>query len=291
MGKKENFWNNTYFGYIIKNILIASGVMMGLILVTLLLINIYTNHGNSEKVPDLRGSSLEEARLMLDRHHLIAEIIDSVYLRDKKLGTIIEQNPAPNSIVKPGRPVYLIINSKSVRKIKLPDVRDVSLRQAEAMIKSLGINIATVQYAPSEYRDLVLDIKYKGQTLLPGSKIPEGSSVVLIAGDGYGGTTDSSGVPSVKGLDLNAAIEIINASAFVQGGIIYDVTPNGNESQYIVYQQRPEPGEPVSAGSAIDLFLSKDHSRLNEELPPPVKRKTTEEKQVKEKEQDIEEFF
>lgn len=290
MGKKDNFWNNNYLGYILKNILIATGLLMGLILATLLLINIYTNHGSSEKVPNLKGTTLEEARIMLKRHNLEAEIIDSVYLKDKKQGTIIEQNPAPNSIVKPGRPIYLIINSKSARKITLPDVRDVSLRQAEAMIKSMGVNIATVQYAPSEYRDLVLDIKYKGQTLLPGSKIPEGSSVVLIAGDGYGGGT-SSGVPSVKGLDLKSATEIINASNFLMGGIIYDVTPNGNEDQYIVYQQRPEPGDPVSTGTAIDLFLSKDRSRLNEALPPMVKRKSTEVKQEKEKVEDIEEFF
>lgn len=290
MGKKDNFWNNNYLGYILKNILIATGLLMGLILATLLLINIYTNHGSSEKVPNLKGTKLEEARIMLKRHNLEAEIIDSVYLKDKKQGTIIEQNPAPNSIVKPGRPIYLIINSKSARKITLPDVRDVSLRQAEAMIKSMGVNIATVQYAPSEYRDLVLDIKYKGQTLLPGSKIPEGSSVVLIAGDGYGEGT-SSGVPSVKGLDLKSATEIINASNFLMGGIIYDVTPNGNEDQYIVYQQRPEPGDPVSTGTAIDLFLSKDRSRLNEALPPMVKRKSTEDKQEKEKVEDIEEFF
>ena len=112
MGKKDNFWNNNYLGYILKNILIATGLLMGLILATLLLINIYTNHGSSEKVPNLKGTTLEEARIMLKRHNLEAEIIDSVYLKDKKQGTIIEQNPAPNSIVKPGRPIYLIINSK-----------------------------------------------------------------------------------------------------------------------------------------------------------------------------------
>ena len=290
MVKKDNFWNNTYVGYILKNILIAGGIILGLVLAALLFIQLYTNHGESEKVPNLRGTTLEEARLMLDRHNLKGEIIDSVYLKDKKLGTVIEQNPVPGSIVKPGRPIYLIINSKSVRKITLPDVRDVSLRQAEAMIKSLGVNIATVQYASSEYKDLVLDIKYKGQTLLPGSKIPEGSSVVLIAGDGYGSST-ASGVPSLKGLDLASATEIISAGTFLLGGITYDVAPNGDENQYIVYQQRPEPGEPVATGVAIDLFLSKDRSRLNEALPPPVRIKSQDEKQHKEKVEDIEEFF
>lgn len=291
MAKSDSFWNKSFFGYIVKNILIAIGITIGLIFATLLLINIYTNHGESEKVPNLKGVSLEEATVMLKRHNLKAEIIDSVFLKDKKLGTIIEQNPAPNSIVKPGRSIYLIINSKSVRQIPIPDVRDISLRQAEAMLKSLGINIANVQYAPSEYRDLVLDVKYNGQTLLPGSKVPEGGNIVLIAGDGYG-SASTSGVPSLKGLDLNSATQILNASSLVLGGVVYDVAPDGDESQYVIYLQRPEPGDSVASGSTIDLFLTKDRSRLSEPAPPPVKRKsTTTEKKEKEKVEDIEEFF
>lgn len=289
MAQKDNFWNKTYVGYVLKNILIAIGIIFGLLLLTLFFINIYTNHGKSEEVPNLKGISLEEAKGMLQRHNLKAEIIDSVYLIDRKLGTIVEQNPAPNSIVKPGRSIYIIINSKSVRKIPLPDVKDVSLRQAEAMLKSIGINIATVQYAPSEYKDLVLEVKYNGQTLLSGSKIPEGSSVVLIAGDGYGGGIKAL-VPSLKGLDLNSATDIVNTSSFVVGGVIYDVTPNGDENQYIIYQQRPEAGDSISTGSTIDIFLTKDKSRLNE-ATPPIKKKDNTEKKNKEKEKDIEEFF
>lgn len=287
MGKKDNFWNNTVFGFAVKNVLIAFAVLLGLLLITLFLISIYTNHGNSEKVPDLKGLTIEEADRMLERHHMKAEVIDSVYMKEEKLGSIVEQNPAPNSIVKPGRSIYLIINSKSVRQIPVPDVRDVSLRQAQAMLQSLGINVSSIQYAPSEYKDLVLDVNYNGHTLLAGSKIPEGSSIVLVVGSG---TSNGSGVPSVIGMNLSNATDLINASSFVVGGIVYDVEPNGDEDQYVVYQQRPAAGDSASSGSPIDVFLSKDRSKLNQNTETAVKSTATGAKK-EEKVKDIEDFF
>ncbi len=294
MEKKDNFWNKTFYGYVLKNIIIAIAAFFGLILLTLFFINIYTKHGKSEQVPDLKGLSIEDAKTMLRRHNLNAEIIDSVFMRDRKLGSVIEQNPAPNTIVKPGRKIYLIINSKSVRQVSMPELRDISARQAQAMIKSLGINVGSIQYAPSQYRDLVLEVKYKGEPLMLGSKVPEGASVILVVGDGYGGV--NSGVPSLIGLDLYSATEIINLSEFLIGGIIYDVEPNNDESAYVVYMQRPEPGEEAGAGNIIDLFLTKDRSKLESpvsEVPVRQQSLPTQQKKEKEKEKvkDIEEFF
>lgn len=296
MKKKSDFWDKTFLGYILKNIGIAIAAILGIALVALFLINIYTKHGKSEAVPNLKGLSIEEADAMLRKQKLKFEIIDSVFMRDKKLGTVIEQNPVANSIVKPGRKIYLIINSKAVRQVKFPNVTDISVRQAEAMIKSLRINIANIQYAPSAYRDLVLEAKYNGKTLTQGDKVPEGASIVLVVGDGYGGYDGiSSGAPSLIGLDLYSATETINTSTFLIGYLTYDVEPNGDESSYVVYRQRPEPGEPIDAGSTIDLFLTKDRSKL--EVPtsqvPVTNQHTTpvEKKEKKEKVKDIEEFF
>lgn len=101
---------------------------------------------------------------MLNNHGLYSVVIDSVFVRDKKLGTIIEQIPAVNSAVKTKRPIYLIINSRQVRQIPVPDVNDVSFRQADAMLKSNWQNVSSVEYSPSEYKDLVIAIKYRGQT-------------------------------------------------------------------------------------------------------------------------------
>lgn len=111
MEKKDNFWNGSLFGLAAKNIMKAGIIIFVLVGAMLIFLNFYTKHGQSEIVPSLKGFTLEEAADMLDRHNLRFEIIDSTYVREKKLGTIIEQNPAPNTTVKPGRSIYLIINS------------------------------------------------------------------------------------------------------------------------------------------------------------------------------------
>ena len=174
----KNFWKNSLGGFILKRLLLAIVIFVALVWVTIALIDVYTHHGESETVPDLRGLYVEEADLLLNNHGLYSVVIDSVFVRDKKLGTIIEQIPAVNSTVKRNRPIYLIINSRQVRMIPVPDVNDVSFRQADAMLKSIGLNVSSVEYSPSEYKDLVIAIKYRGRNISSGMRVPEGSALV-----------------------------------------------------------------------------------------------------------------
>jgi beta-lactam-binding protein with PASTA domain len=57
----------------------------------------------------------------------------------------------------------------------------------------------------------------------------------------------------------------------------YDVTPSGNEADYIIYRQRPEAGTSLSTGSRIDIYLTKDKSRLKEVFEEDKKKEDTDE--------------
>ena len=257
----KNFWKNSLGGFILKRLLLAIVIFVALVWVTIALIDVYTHHGESETVPDLRGLYVEEADLLLNNHGLYSVVIDSVFVRDKKLGTIIEQIPAVNSTVKRNRPIYLIINSRQVRMIPVPDVNDVSFRQADAMLKSIGLNVSSVEYSPSEYKDLVIAIKYRGRNISSGMRVPEGSSLVLVVGSGLGG--EELPVPGIKGMSLEAGTEEALNGSMVIGAVEYDVEPSGNEDKYVIYRQRPGEGKLVPAGTRIDVWLSKDKSMLN----------------------------
>lgn len=257
----KNFWKNSLGGFILKRLLLAIVIFVALAWVTIALIDVYTHHGESETVPDLRGLYVEEADLLLNNHGLYSMVIDSVFVRDKKLGTIIEQIPAYNSTVKRNRPIYLIINSRQVRQIPVPDVNDVSFRQADAMLKSIGLNVSSVEYSPSEYKDLVIAIKYRGRNISSGMRVPEGSSLVLVVGSGLGG--EELPVPGIKGMSLEAGMEEALTGSMVIGAVEYDVEPAGNEDKYVIYRQRPSEGKLVPAGTRIDVWLSKDKSMLN----------------------------
>lgn len=257
----KDFWKNSLGGFILKRLLLAIVIFVALAWVTIALIDVYTHHGESETVPDLRGLYVEEADLLLNNHGLYSVVIDSVFVRDKKLGTIIEQIPAVNSTVKRNRPIYLIINSRQVRMIPVPDVNDVSFRQADAMLKSIGLNVSSVEYSPSEYKDLVIAIKYRGRNISSGMRVPEGSSLVLVVGSGLGG--EELPVPGIKGMSLEAGTEEALNGSMVIGAVEYDVEPSGNEDKYVIYRQRPAEGNSVPAGTRIDVWLSKDKSMLN----------------------------
>ena len=159
-------------GFVLKNVLVAVGIIVVLATAALFGVDFYTHHGESQVIPDLRGSYVEEAEQILAKKGLYPQVIDSVYVRDKKQGTIVDQIPAPNSTVKSNRPVYLIINSRKVRQVNLPEISDVSYRQADAMLQSVGLSVASVEYAPSEFKDLVqhADDFFKIELLRPAKK-------------------------------------------------------------------------------------------------------------------------
>jgi len=260
----KKFWKETFGGFVLKNVLIAIGVIVALSWITLFCVDFYTHHGEAEVVPDLRGSTVEEAQVILASKGLRVQVIDSVYVRGKKLGTIIEQNPSPNSNIKTNRPIYVKINSRFVRQVTLPELSDVSYRQADAMLQSIGLSVGSVEYAPSEYKDLVIQVKFHGRAVLPGTRIPEGSAVVLVVGSGEGNAEVQ--VPAIKGMSLEDATQAITTASFVVGAVEYDTTPAGDEAEYIIYRQRPAAGSSLSAGSKINLYLSKDKSRMNEKF-------------------------
>jgi len=258
----KKFWKDTFGGFLLKNLLIAIGIFVALAWIALISMDFYTHHGESEVMPDLRGSYVEEAELVLAKQGLYPVVIDSVYVRDKKLGTIVDQIPAPNSTLKSNRPVYLIINSRQVRQVPLPDVSDVSYRQADAMLQAIGLSVGNVEYTPSEYKDLVTDVKYKGRSILPGTRVPEGSALVLVVGSGLG--EGDAVVPVLKGMELEDARQQALTALLVLGAVDYDVQPDGNEADYVIYRQRPAAGSTLPAGSRVDVWLSTDKERINE---------------------------
>jgi beta-lactam-binding protein with PASTA domain len=271
----KKFWKETFAGFILKNVLIAIGIIVALSWIALIGVDFYTHHGQAEVIPDLRGSYVEEAEIILAKKGLYPQVIDSVYVRDKKLGTIIEQIPPANSTVKSNRPVYLIINSRSVRQVAMPEISDVSYRQADAMLQSLGLSVSNVEYSASEYKDLVIDVKYHGRSILQGTRIPEGSSVVLVVGNGLGEAQAS--VPSLKGLGLDEATQEITSASLEVGSVTFDVPPSGDEDKYIIYRQRPAAGSSISSGDKIDIYLSKDKARMKEVFEEDKKKEDTDE--------------
>jgi beta-lactam-binding protein with PASTA domain len=109
-------------------------------------------------------------------------INDSVFVSDKKGGTVLSQDPAPGSKVKKGRKIYLSVVAMSMPNVEMPNLVDLSLRQAENMLKSNDLQLGQVIYKASKYPNAVLEQRYKGRVVEAGTLIPYQSKVTLIVG-------------------------------------------------------------------------------------------------------------
>lgn len=243
------------------NVLIAFVVLFLLFFITLHALSYKTHHGEAVEVPDLIGMYTEEAAVVLQGLPFTYQIVDSVYDKRFKPGEITEQQPHSGSMVKKGRIIYLTINARNTPKIRVPDMRNLSLRQAERNIKAMGLEIDEIVRVPSEFADLVMDVKYNGEPLQPGTAIPEGSALALEVG-AADNSEEVAAIPDLHGLNIDAARTIIREHSFVVGMTAYDVQPTESEiNNYVIYYQRPAAGEWCNIGKRVDLWLSKDPNK------------------------------
>ena len=165
--------------------------------VAMLYLDVWTEHGKYVDVPQVKGLPYNEAVSKLDALGFNVELSDSVYDGATKPGTVLEQSPRVNARVKPNRTIYLTINAFSPKMVTVPNLSDMSLRQAQSILQGLGIRSVKVNTVLSEYKDLVLGAKFNGVMLHAGARIPTSATVTLDVGDGYVSADDSLAVDSV----------------------------------------------------------------------------------------------
>lgn len=158
--------------------IIACGIL--LVVLALLLLNVYTRHGQNVAVPALENLQVKEANTILRAKGLHAEIVDSIYQRDAVPGAIIDQRPKAGNKVKEGRAIYLTIYARNPQMVAVPELTDYSTRQASALLNSIGFTQLYIQEVPAEYSGLVVAVEYRGKRLMPEEKIPAGSPLTLV---------------------------------------------------------------------------------------------------------------
>jgi beta-lactam-binding protein with PASTA domain len=236
------------------NIVAAFAVGIGIIVGLVLWLRSYTQHGVEVDVADVRGLVMAEAEPLLSSEGLHMVVIDSTYSDKVPFGTVVDQDPKPNSHAKVGRSVYVTVNATTKRQVVMPNLQDMSYRQAETTLRGLGLRVDSVyDYEASAFRDLVLDVKANGQSVPPGEKIAVGTKVRLVVG--YGKGTSEVEVPSVIGLTLRDARSLLSSHRLTIGVIYRDEPEEEGVEQYI-YNQTPHAGHRVLEGEAVTLHLS-----------------------------------
>ena len=254
---KKTDWTKSNGGFVLINLIAALVVVVIVVVTVILSLRHYTQHGKEVVVPSITNLYLEEASIVAASEGLKIEVIDSTYSNKTALGTIVEQNPKAGAKVKNGRTIYVIQNARFRRPIFLPELHDLSVRQAERTINGLGLKVAEIIYEPSMYKDIVLDVRQNDSSLVAGSRLEEGASLILVVGKGQG--TAEVSVPSVIGKSLHDARSWLLGNMLTIGVVEYDSIPTEEtRDAYVVFSQSPESGTVVVEGTSVNLKLSMD---------------------------------
>lgn len=167
------------------NLGLAVLVVVVLVVLSLQWLKQSTNHGEFVEVPDLSKLSVSEMRERVADAGLRYEVIDSAnYNPDYPRFAIIEQNPPAGNKVKDNRKIYVTVNPSGYRKVSVPNIIQVTRRNAASMLKAVGLEVQRVTYIDQLGKDMVYYIKHDGKQIKPGDKLPRTSAIELVCGNG-----------------------------------------------------------------------------------------------------------
>ena len=260
MSLKNFFLSKIFF----KNLGYAIAIVVGFVLVLMIWMNFYTRHGQARPVPDFYGLNMEQTVKLAKKNKLRFTVIDSVYTTIVPRGCVTEQNPKPGFKVKKWRNVSLTINAFSPEMVAVPNLIDLPVRQALALIESSGLKMGDTRFKPDMSINFVLDQLYNGKKISLGDSLQKGSVIDLVVGKGL--SNQRTSVPPLIGMHLEPARDRILLSTLSLGTFVYDSTiVNGADTiNAFVFKQLPEYKEDASLqlGSAIYLWLTVDSAKL-----------------------------
>ncbi len=215
-----------------------------------------TNHGEAVQVPDLTGMDIYEIDKALTSLNLRYEVSDSSYSEALRPLTVLAQVPKAGHYVKENRRVYLTINRSSPPTLPLPNLFGEgagSLENAEVVLKSAELRRGSITYRRSPNRHLVMEVRFNGRPIAPGTRIPKGSTIDLVVGDGAG--PRDFVMANLKGVTYeNALLRLANLSLHLGSVQIPDDVDTTGIISFVI-KQLPEPGDSVSIGDPIDLWI------------------------------------
>lgn len=179
---------STYFwGNILAMIIVVAGVCWG----TSFAIDIYTHHGESVAIPNIKQKSFADAEHILADAGLSVVVSDTGYVKSLPPDCILEQSPAAGSHVKTGHVIYVIVNASRSPQISLPDIIDnSSLREAMAKLTAMGFKLTQPQFVPGE-KDWVVGVVAGTRQLQAGDKVAVDTPITIQVGNGQLSADDS----------------------------------------------------------------------------------------------------
>lgn len=231
--------------YIGLGSLIAAGALF-LTLLDFIIMPAYTNYNEGVTVPDIKQISLEEAKERLTSYGLRYEVAERRSNTAYPADYVLDQMPIAAEIVKPNRKVYLTVNTESNPTVEVPNVVNLSLRNARIQLENYGLRVGTINYESSRFKNSVLR-----QSVEANKIVPKGTTVDLAVSDGLG--EKMVDIPNIKGLRLSEAQQKLQKAGLRIGEIRFQ--PSKEVDPNVILNFEPQEDQ-LTVGETLKLIVS-----------------------------------
>ncbi len=251
---------------ILKHLLLATLFLLATLLMTMLWLNIYTNHGQKIEMPKLEGLSIIEAEKIASNKTFRVVVTDSIFLVGQKGGIVLKQNPKPGSQVKENRKIYTTISKFTPDVILVKDLptlygNDFSQKKTELEYRGIKSVIKDRKYDPGEPNH-ILEVYYNNKLIIDQNvnktdvAIEKGGTLEFVISDSGGGEIT---IPSVRCMTLAEAEFLLEQSKLNIGDINMNGEITDKYGAYIISQIPPYDGSTkIEMGSKVDLIISQE---------------------------------
>ena len=264
------------------NLLLIVVLCFVLLWLTIKMLNVYTRHDRVYEMPDFSGMTTPEVEKEYGKDYNFI-LIDSIYSKTQAPGTIVQQDPLPGSKVKHGRNVYYIIVAIEPERTTMPNLNNLSLRQALVLLESSGLEVKELVYVEHFARNAICEQRYDGSVIKPGTELIKGSKITLHVG--LGPDNKKAKLPTLYGLPAQEVQRTLNMAGLNLGNEHYE---DHDSIQYmkVCRMDPPQAKGFVRPGTFVDVWykssrkfdfdkeqsnvLSEDSARYNAENQPVI---------------------
>ena len=257
------FKSNTLGGLFLHIVLAATVLILLSVLYFYTYLPHITNHGESITVPSVEGLPITKVEDFLADHDLRYEVNDSSYSAEYPPLTVLKQYPAAGAKVKENRKIFVSVNRKNPPTVKMPDLIDGSLTNAEAVLRGSELKRGKIRLVSGPFLNVVKEMQIDGNKVVPGVLVPKGTMVDLVVMDGG---SNKLPTPNVLGFNYeDAKVNILGSNLNIG-----DVTLVGDTTDLrpVILKQKPTPGEIIMVGDVVDVWIGEEGTEVPEEEEP-----------------------
>ena len=203
--------------------------------------------GKDVKIPNVVGEKVEDAKSKLEGLGL--KVLEVTEESDQEKGIVLKVDPNVDSTVKSGSEVKLTV-SGGEGQIKVPNFAEMNLDSVKRTLKSLGLELGTVD---EEYSDSVPRGEVISQSPNANESVDKGSKVNVTISKGKEIKTTTLNIPDVSGKSVDEAKSIL-ANAGVEANAVKGEAAKSEGEAGKVYSQSQSGPFRIKQGEKVTYY-------------------------------------